>query len=127
MLRAILCAVCFFVGISQATAQVQISFRTHAIGKQRITDIFAEEPLTPPRQAGAEAKAKGDSAVVTLIARDWKSGVMFKDGDGNAWRLVYGPILPSSPPQLDGALTHASDGRVLFLTNGGTLFIRIGK
>jgi hypothetical protein len=127
MSRSILCAVCLLVFISQATAQVQFSLRTHVIGKQRITDIVQEEVLPVPRQAGAEVKGQGESAAVTLMAKEWKSGVQFKDGDGNAWRLVYGPGLANNPPQLNGALTRAGDGRVLFLTNGGTLFIRIGK
>jgi hypothetical protein len=127
MLRFILCAACFFVGIPQATAQVLISQRTQAIGKQRITDIMAEEVLPSPRQAGAEAKKEGDAALATLAAKDWKSGVLFKDGTGSVWRLVYGPSMPHNPPQLNGALTRAADGRVLFLTNTGTLFIRIEK
>jgi hypothetical protein len=127
MLRSILCVSCLLVGIPVATAQVVISQRTQVIGSQRITDIFVREVLPLPRQGGAEAKGQGETSLVTLMAKDWKSGVQFKDDNGSVWRLLYGPTLLNNPPQLNGALTRAGDGRVLFLTSGGTLFIRVEK
>jgi hypothetical protein len=124
MLRSILCAACFFAAIPQATAQVQIFQRTQAIGKQRITDIVVVVETVPlPLQAGD--KKDGEPKIVTMVAKDWKCGAQFKDGAGKVWRLLCGPTLQHNPLQLTGTLTGAADGRVLFLTNGGTLFLRI--
>ncbi|HYV34590.1 MAG TPA: hypothetical protein VE988_02735 [Gemmataceae bacterium] len=120
--RFILSAACFFAIIQAATAQVQqYTYRTTAIGCQRITDIIPVEALPP----GKVIEGKSSPKLVTMTAKDWKDGTQFTDGSGKMWRTVYGPALQQNPDQLSGTLTTASDGKVLFLTGGGTLFMRV--
>jgi hypothetical protein len=125
MLRFLLCAGCFFSAILPVTAQVIVSQRTQLIGRQRITDIMVDEVLPSPRPTGTEKKVQGPAELVTLKAKDWNAGMRFKDDKGNVWRLVYGPAVLQSPAELNGALTNAADGRVLFLTSSGTLFVKL--
>ena len=125
--RFVLCAACFFAAIPVATAQVQIEYQTYAIGCQRITDFVPVEALAPAAKAATDAKVPVAAKLESVSAKNWNNGVQFTDATGRLWRLAYGPALKQSPPQLSGTLTNTADGRVLFLTNEGTLFVRVEK
>jgi hypothetical protein len=125
--RFILGAACLAALVPAAHGQELVNYRTTAIGCQRITDFIVVEIVGAPRKLEAEGKGQIDTRFVTLTTKDWKNGDQFTDATGKLWRLAYGPTLPHNPPQLTGTLTHPGDGRVLFLSSGGTLFIRIEK
>ena len=122
--RFILVGACFLSLTQAVTAQVQYNIRTTWFGCQRITEIAAVEPLAAPKQVG-EVKGQVDPKQVTMSAREWRGGILFKDGDGRVWRLVQGSALLHNPLQLTGTVSNGPDGRVLFLTSGGVLFVRI--
>jgi len=127
--RLLICAAVFLACVSSASAQTQVQFnyRTTAIGCQRITDIVAVEVLVTPGKVIAEVKGPTVPRIETLSAKDWNNGVQFTDGAGRMWRLAYGPALTGNPAQLNGTLTDTADGRALFLTGDGTLFLRVEK
>jgi hypothetical protein len=120
MLRKILCVACVLAAVPHVLAQTQINVTTQVIGKQRITTI----DQVGPQQlvAGKQGEAP---TVTALSARNWKCGIQFDDEMNRHWRRVYGPALTHHPTQLSGTIMRGSDGKLMFVTSGGTVFMRI--
>jgi hypothetical protein len=71
-------------------------------------------PLDPP-----PGEAKGE--VVTV--KSWICGTQFTDDKGQTWTRVMGPREASKPDKLAGWKIRAKDGKLIFVTVDGAIFV----